>query len=537
MIKILIADDEPHFRDYMKTVLDWNDLGFEISDIVKNGEEALRSAEKHCPDIALLDINMPRMDGLTLTERLKRISKDMFIVFITGYSEFDYARKALQLGVDEYILKPFSKEELANTVEKLKLKIQMKKSDEKVSSQDRLIVRGNLLNKLTKWTVSGNTADFMQKLRHVDIDFPYPTFLVSVVEIDNVSEMWAHPGDIDLWKFGISNIIQEILPEEGRRHFVFNDDENRVLSLLNFDGGQTMLDFVQERFQTIRSLIAQHFEFTITVGIGNCAESLEAVHCSCRDALIAAQDRFVSGPSRVICFKNLSVQNQNANFYRLDINDQLLGCLRRNDTDGVKPILIAVKEDIRARHLSADYAYTMIIGMLSICFSYISEMNCGIEEILGNDFSPYQELYKRKSLDDCFLLLENVYLKTLEEFKKTRSRKASTILKEVEAYIAANFQDMDLTADAIATELYYDTSYIRKLFSKYMDCTITDYITSARMKAAAALMEKQELSVSEISEKVGYRDSGYFGKCFKKYYGVSPKVYLSRLLRGKTPAL
>lgn len=89
MIKVVIADDEKRFRLYMEKVLDWEALGFTICGIASNGEQVLKIVSEAKPDIALLDINMPKMDGLVLTEKLKTISPDTYVVFITGYSEFE----------------------------------------------------------------------------------------------------------------------------------------------------------------------------------------------------------------------------------------------------------------------------------------------------------------------------------------------------------------------------------------------------------------------------------------------------------------
>ena len=107
MLKLLIADDELYVREYMKTILDWNSLGICVCGCAEDGPEAIEVAENTKPDMAFLDINMPGMDGLTLTETLKEKFPDLVIAFVTGYSEFEYARKALQLGAEEYLLKPF----------------------------------------------------------------------------------------------------------------------------------------------------------------------------------------------------------------------------------------------------------------------------------------------------------------------------------------------------------------------------------------------------------------------------------------------
>ena len=119
MIKIMIVDDMPVYRDYLRNFIDWKAYGFEACCEARDGREALELYEQYQPDIVLADIMMPYMDGLELSERLLKDNPDVSIILITGNSEFEYARKAVKLGVCDYIVKPFEKEELIIALLKL----------------------------------------------------------------------------------------------------------------------------------------------------------------------------------------------------------------------------------------------------------------------------------------------------------------------------------------------------------------------------------------------------------------------------------
>ena len=125
MIRVVVADDEPYFQLFMEKVVDWEHVGFEIVGMAKNGEETLELVHTLRPAVLFLDINMPYMTGIQMTEKLREENSDLMVVFVTGYSEFEYARRAIQLGVEEYLLKPFSPEELMAVLQKIKLKIKM----------------------------------------------------------------------------------------------------------------------------------------------------------------------------------------------------------------------------------------------------------------------------------------------------------------------------------------------------------------------------------------------------------------------------
>lgn len=118
-MKLLIVDDEPIIRRGIKSLVDFEQLKITEVFEASNGEMALKLFKEHLPDLVLADINMPKMNGLEFTEKAKAIKSDTKIALITGYDYFDYAHKAIKLGVDDYILKPVSKSDIEQLLAKL----------------------------------------------------------------------------------------------------------------------------------------------------------------------------------------------------------------------------------------------------------------------------------------------------------------------------------------------------------------------------------------------------------------------------------
>ena len=119
MIRIMIVDDMPIFLEYLRGCIDWGAYGFEICGEAHDGKEAIEKMETLYPDIILTDITMPHVDGLKLAEHVAENYPDVSVILITGNNEFEYARKALKIGVCDYIVKPFEKEELILSLLKL----------------------------------------------------------------------------------------------------------------------------------------------------------------------------------------------------------------------------------------------------------------------------------------------------------------------------------------------------------------------------------------------------------------------------------
>lgn len=409
MLKLLIADDELYVREYMKTVLDWNALGISICGYAEDGPEAIEVAENTNPDIAFLDINMPGMDGLVLTETLKEKFPDLVIAFVTGYSEFEYARKALQLGAEEYILKPFSPEELETAVRRMILKIKKRKEERHESRADRLVLQQNMLHQLL---VSGDVKMPANRKSHMEtlgIQFPYPNFLAVQLDIHMGESVCEE--DLGLWKFSIRNIMEEYPAIDKTCFYITNEEERKLGILLNGETESLEKDQLRRYFTEIREAIWKYLNILVTTGIGDTKSNLSELGDSYKEAETACQEQDAGGYGKI-------------------------------------------------------YFY--------------------------------------------------------DEYGKSYSKRADEIINAVEKAIQEHYQDPDLTVEKIAENVYLDSSYIRRIFSRYRGCTIVDYLTEYRMKEARKLLEKGNIPVGRVAEMVGYMDQGYFSKCFKKYYGMTP---------------
>lgn len=133
-MKLLIVDDEPLIRQGLR-IIEWEKIGIKLCGVVENGIEALHLAEKESPDIVLTDIRMPGMDGITLSKKLCERNPRCCIIFLSGYSDFEYARQAIQLNVYDYILKPTNPEEILECVKRAMNFSSRKQSEQVLLSQ------------------------------------------------------------------------------------------------------------------------------------------------------------------------------------------------------------------------------------------------------------------------------------------------------------------------------------------------------------------------------------------------------------------
>jgi two-component system response regulator YesN len=524
MLKVLIADDETLFRDYLKTVIDWPVHGFQICAEAKNGQEALELARGTYPDIALIDINMPFLDGIALSQKLKEIFPDISIVLITGHEEFEYARRAMRIGVEDYLLKPFDHEELQMTLLKIKGKLQ-KVIEERMTTKDQQVwIKERLLHVLINNEFSITEDELISRLKRFGIRIPSDHFLVAAIEIDNMYQRWSNSKEILLWKNAVANILNEVIMTLGT-HTVFLGPEGQIISLLAFEHSEEALAFQHHGYIRLSELVVKHFKFSVTIGIGGGARGLKEINGSYRQSLTALQNKIIVGSGKVIVYNRLAAEIKTRSFYPSEINEKLMFNLRLNDWTEVMRHIDEVFQHIRDQKFLSEFTQLVVMSLVSLCLSYITDAGHNISEILGEDFSPIRETGQLEDLDQTYQWIVAIFHKTLHSVGNNKISRSRKILETVKEFILENYMAMELSVDTVSKHVYMDSSYLYKIFKKELNMSVSDFITHTRMEKAKEIINQGNIRISDIAEMLGYSDAGYFSKCFKKYYGQTPSEY------------
>ncbi|QJD82075.1 response regulator [Cohnella herbarum] len=525
MIKVMIVDDEAIFRDFLKIVLPWEEYGFTICGEVRNGIEALKMMEEFRPDIALVDINMPFMDGLELSEKLKEVSPGVGIIIVTGHNEFEYARRAIKLGVEDYLLKPFTKEELLLTLLKLQSQIQETKDRQLTLKANEVMLKEGFLNSLIESEYLKN-EEIRNRLADFGIANVSSCFQVACIEIDLMDSKWRNVSDRELWKFAVANILSETIHLNGN-HMVFNGPEGRIICIYEPEEVDYGSSRVKEGYEQLCILIKKYLKFAITIGLGTLHSSYSGIRASYLEALHALRYKFVIGTDRVIGYDDSveGVRGFASGFIPSQMNEELLIFLRMGDSDSVKNKIHTIFEGIREDRFSIDYVYTICMGLVSICLSCVSENGHPIEDCFGEEFYPYSDIMQQHSIEGVQRWIIDMYLRAIEYMKQHKQTKSGKIAETAKQLIDKQYMDSELKVETLAQQVYINPSYLRGVFKKNHGMTVTDYITQRRMQEARSLLLEGQYKLSDIAERVGFQDPAYFSRAFKKYYGTSPRDY------------
>ncbi|OOM74063.1 response regulator [Clostridium sp. BL-8] len=234
MWKLVIADDEPKIRRGIEGILNWQDYDIEIVGEAEDGELALKVITEKKPDIILLDINMPFLNGLNLLERLRAINNNSIVIIISGYDEFAYAQKALRFNVFDYILKPVSRKDIEEIMKKVVCKIAEDRKESNYLEWVKAQVNENIdtlkKNFFSEWLSNKiNDEEMLNEIEFFNIKFDKRIGIIVIkllgkLNLEAVGEKWNK----ELLAFAIANLLSDKF-KEFKEKFIFNDDSENII--------------------------------------------------------------------------------------------------------------------------------------------------------------------------------------------------------------------------------------------------------------------------------------------------------------------
>lgn len=518
MIKIMIVDDIPVYREYLRNFIDWKAYGFEVCAEAKDGKEALELYDAHQPDIVLADIVMPYMNGLELSEAILLENPQASIILITGNSEFEYARKAVKLGVCDYIVKPFEKEELIIAL--LKLQDNINRVLESRNEKDELKNerREQILRQYIYSRKIGDSIGYEQQV------FDYPYFIVVTV-LAELYDNKVSPEDILKWKQILSSMLKTMIQIDGRIE-VFHDFEGNIITILNFKAKSDMESYAGYEFKDIISLAKEHIGFSVCVGISDFCYDIADLRDAYYQTLQALGTNYATHQAKVYEYRNMTLTGKNE-FYSWNLVDEINKALDVLDYERIEALIIKELDRIK-EYENSELASMIYMSLLSILFSYFVKLGRNIDDIFGRGFHPSTVLGNETSYQGRRSFVCGCYQKAIRYQLEHQVSKSHQIAKQAKSFIENHFSDPELSIADISRELLVNQTYLRKMFKEEYQMTISDYITKYRMEKAKEMIRKENSKLSYISYEVGYNDTSYFSKCFKKYFGYLPSDIINK---------
>ena len=314
MLNLLIVEDQWDTRQGLLTMIDWSSLGIQVCGQVENGRMALDLLDSHIVDIVLTDIRMPVMDGFQLIDEIKHRNLQIPIVLLTGHSDFEYAQKALRMGVSDYIIKPCSPEEITRIFRSIISKIfkRNQQNEDWERLQDTLkhnlpIIKSKVL---LQWLKEGgsSTENRFEKLGKLNISILRSQFQVLLLNVDggSVQKLGYGQRDKQLINFAAFNIVGETLIQVLGPLFEIVQDGDNIIIIL--DGANHFKwRTLEDSLQRLRGNLKEYLGITISIGISDLKQNINQLNDASVEAYKALMHRFYRGEECTVYYNEVKI--------------------------------------------------------------------------------------------------------------------------------------------------------------------------------------------------------------------------------------
>ena len=508
---VISVDDEEEVIQVIMKKINWEGLGFSVIGYANNGVKALELVEEFQPDVVMTDIKMPYMDGMELANRMKAKFPATKLLLFTGFDEFEYAKEAVHLEVEEYILKPVNSVELTNVFTQLKIKLDQEMSEkrgvevlQKYYIESLPILQVNFYSTLLEGRIYEN--ELKKYLSDYQISFLGPFFCCIVVHT-SLSQAPQNMNPL-LLIASVEKQVKEYLGERWQAKCFSYLGNTILITQLKSENEVSELTDECDRFcRYVHRIIGA----VVTVGIGQVCKNILKLAQSYSGAREAVSYRVIYGASRAINIKEIAPQ-------------EMSGPNLTNDTELFNLFKNQYVDHMSLTAKSLQQHHIAIMELVSELYRFSINNDLTIEKFSEDMKSLYSSLLE---LDPTVLLkwLIDVSLSLRETLISARSRSTQSFVVKAKEYVKNNYFNEGLSLDSICEVLGVSSSYFSTIFKKETGSSFIGYLTDFRMeKASRMLIETNEKSYI-IAKNVGYTDPNYFSYVFKRKFGVSPSKY------------
>lgn len=517
MYKVLLVDDEAIVREGIESTIDWGALGYEFSGSYDNGADAARAAFELRPDAVITDICMPFGDGLELAEILADRLPETKVILLTGYDEFEYARRALRLGAYDYVLKPITAAELRTLLERLRKDLDSAATQSarmRAISRELELARDARFRQLTESILDAAAGD--SGLESSAILTELQDLGVRLAERPGI--VFVESGDKSHAEAGYDG------SEERGNRFSFTDHERRRVSILCAETGAKALTEAKGAAELICAAAAGGS----TVGIGEPFLTPAGFARSYREAVCALGYRFIAGLGRVIEHRDVPPQARRQ-FERSSpcggewsprfrsAASALARSLRSCDAHECIAALELISAEMRERFVSAAQSRLQVHAVLV-------PIN-DIREELGEEPISIELFDALPTLDQVLSRLQHICSSVIEAQIESRETYRGSKTEEALRYIDEHYASPTLTLSSLCAAIGVSSSYFSSIFKSHTGKTFVEHLTGIRLDRAKHLLKSTDLRSYEVAERVGYHDQHYFCTIFKKATGRSPMEF------------
>lgn len=530
MLKLVIADDKPSTREGLRKNLPWSEDGIDVVAVTADGRETLDACMAHRPDMLVTDIKMPFLSGLDVARTLRERGVFTRTIIISGIADFEYARDAVELHADGYLLKPLRLDELRALVQRTAERIHTERRERedlaelRVRFQESLpILRSAFLRDILSGTPPAGATirkadDVAGELTALGwaLDSQQPA-TVAVAQIDDYDSLAARlPSDRrHVLQLSFERLLSRsigTLPGE-----VVRMRENELALLVNTEREEELAKALQRAQATCGELLEVRF----SAGLGRPAQTLLQLRRGYREACTAIQHRFHTGTNAIIDYQSLVPDTQE---YDDESNEEIQEAILSSVIVGEGERVRRMTQELFQRHADrVEYglARARAAAAQLVVRAHQSLLDASDTSDLG---AVLPAIFHQNSLYELKEYTDGALAAIADRFSRRYSDQASELVGRVRAYVQQHFAE-NVGIREVARAVNYSPNYMSLVFHRATGMTAKEYLTGVRIDHGKKLLRTTKLPVFEVARECGFQNAQYFSTVFRKVAGVTPRQF------------
>ncbi len=507
-MNVFIADDEQLVLEGLKQIIDWESVGFSICGSAINGQETLDKILVLKPDLVLLDIRMPKMNGIEVIKAAIESGFDGKFIILSGLSDFKLAQTAMRYGVDFYLTKPIDEIELEQSVCEIRDIINEERKNSLSYSNYREKAKENIIREILLNTCDFNSLNINELHLNANI--------YQVIIYSSYNQNTLHTA----WNF---SDLMRISNQDNNTYDMLTIKQHNIILLKG--------DFAIARFRNL----LEHYKIKpqkdspfdqIFIIYGRQVSDVQDIHLSYKDVCQLNERRFFCiKDQHILGYSELKMHLNSTHLFTQDLAPKYAETFS-NYIQSHNPTLIS-----NTLNELSDYLNNCVAEIIDIKH-FLIDIYILVKQKIMQIF-PQTNLPLLANTSIIIMIEEKYYLYEIIDFLAEQFEmwmhsvgysSGENVLDEVLHYIKHNYQE-NLKLETLAPLFGYNSSYLGRLFTKKLNVNFNAYLDKVRIDKAKELLDDGSLKVYEISERVGYSNVDYFHRKFKKYEGTSPAEY------------
>lgn len=541
MLKIFLAEDEVVVRETIKRMIPWEELGFELVGEAADGEMALPLLIRQQPDLLITDIKMPFMDGLTLARLAKKEIPGLKVVILSGYDDFNYAKQAIGIGVEDYLLKPITKNALIERLSEIRSRYEHEKTQKEYYEKFQREMQAYEKNRSRDFfeALVGGSMDMMEVYKRAEklgLDIVAEAYNVLIFTMNCDEDFSGQRDEYSSWEAESLELLENF----------FAGHSSAMLFRSNIFSYGVLLKGQREAIEEntracvdeIRKILSrQDGRREWFLAVGQSVERLSQIQKSYHTASRAFSQRYLYDEN-ILYYDEMETMEHpggqaetedNAYLQKVDVNALNPAILQKFLSNGlqeetenfVKDYFYAIGQEPMESLVFRNY---VILNVRFSVISFIKGLGCDTNEMESADTEEVLA-ESGKNMESAIAYAKKMISQAIEIRDQNSGNKNRSILKTAVDFIDSHYMDEEISLNTVANVANVSSNHFSALFSQNMGQTFIEYLTTLRMNKAKELLRCTGMRSSEIAGEIGYKDAHYFSYLFKKTQGMTPSDY------------